>query len=57
MAKPADITPVQETAIREKLKLKPDADISWVYETMSEDGVRRLAGVLPSYPSLTEILR
>ena len=43
MAKPADITPAQETVIRQKLKLQPDADISWVYDTMSEDGVRRLA--------------
>ena len=44
MAKPADITPAQETAIREKLKLNPDADISWVYNSMSEDGVMRLVG-------------
>lgn len=44
MAKPSDITPAQETAIREKLQLKQDADISWVYGSMSEDGVRRLAG-------------
>jgi len=44
MAKPADITPAQETAIRQKLNLQPDADISWVYDSMSEDGVRRLAG-------------
>lgn len=48
MAKPADITPAQETAIRQKLKLQPDADISWVYDTMSEEGVRRLAG--PTIP-------
>ncbi len=43
MAKPADITPAQETIIRQKLKLQPNEDISWVYDTMSEDGVRRLA--------------
>ena len=52
MAKPADITPAQETVIRQKLKLQPDADISWVYDTMSEEGVRRLAGTtIPAAPT------
>ena len=44
MAKPADITQEQEARLRSTLGLAPDADLTNLYERMSEDGIRKLSG-------------
>lgn len=44
MAKPADITPEQEARLRSTLGLAPDADLTNLYQRMSEDGIRKLSG-------------
>lgn len=45
MAKPSDFTPAQEEALKKKLNVQ---DLTSIYEGMSEEGVRRLAGMPPA---------
>jgi len=52
MAKPADITPAQETALRDRLGLAPDADLTSIYDKMSEDGIRKYSGM--TTPAITK---
>jgi hypothetical protein len=43
--KPYYITSKNEKVIRLKLDMQPNEDLTWVYDSMSEGGVRRLAGI------------
>ena len=53
MAKPADITPAQEATLRSKLGLQPDADLTRFYDSISEDGIRKLSGGIAVPPAAT----
>ena len=49
---PYGITPEQEATLRSKLGLAPDADLTNIYDKMSEDGIRKYSGM--TTPAITK---